>query len=99
MTAYEGRISDWIQTCALPICGDAVERGRPEITFVGLDRRAQLGAGLRAQGGEGGAGQHRVAVATGLHHAGGDIDVDRSEESRVGKECVSKCRSRWSTYN
>src|SRR3546814_17385082 len=23
----------------------------------------------------------------------------RSEESRVGKECVSKCRSRWSPYN
>src|SRR3546814_6276184 len=23
----------------------------------------------------------------------------RSEESRVGKECVSTCRSRWSTYN
>src|SRR3546814_17749183 len=22
----------------------------------------------------------------------------RSEESRVGKECVSTCRSRWSTY-
>src|SRR3546814_14764836 len=28
----------------------------------------------------------------------GDIDVldDRSEERRVGKECVSTCRSRWS---
>src|SRR3546814_12306571 len=24
--------------------------------------------------------------------------VDRSEERRVGKECVSKCRSRWSPY-
>src|SRR3546814_20857770 len=23
-------------------------------------------------------------------------DVERSEERRVGKECVSKCRSRWS---
>src|SRR3546814_11809706 len=28
------------------------------------------------------------------------IDVDlRSEERRVGKECVSTCRSRWSPYN
>src|SRR3546814_12925503 len=27
------------------------------------------------------------------------IDIDwRSEERRVGKECVSKCRSRWSPY-
>src|SRR3546814_16885203 len=24
---------------------------------------------------------------------------DRSEERRVGKECGSKCRSRWSPYN
>src|SRR3546814_11066685 len=26
-------------------------------------------------------------------------EVWRSEERRVGKECVSTCRSRWSTYN
>src|SRR3546814_19967624 len=25
--------------------------------------------------------------------------VPRSEERRVGKECVSTCRSRWSPYN
>src|SRR3546814_17936091 len=25
--------------------------------------------------------------------------ADRSGERRVGKECVSKCRSRWSTYH
>src|SRR3546814_14024271 len=28
----------------------------------------------------------------------GDL-VIRSEERRVGKECVSKCRSRWSPYH
>src|SRR3546814_8518482 len=26
-------------------------------------------------------------------------DFGRSEARRVGKECVSTCRSRWSTYN
>src|SRR3546814_9661048 len=26
-------------------------------------------------------------------------DYDRSEERRVGKECVSTCRSRWSPYH
>src|SRR3546814_17230475 len=26
-------------------------------------------------------------------------DVERSEERRVGKECVSTCRSRWSSYH
>src|SRR3546814_19291470 len=30
---------------------------------------------------------------------GGDYEVDRSEERRVGEECVSKCKARWSTYN
>src|SRR3546814_14299373 len=30
-------------------------------------------------------------------HATGD--TARSEERRVGKECVSTCRSRWSTYH
>src|SRR3546814_15113775 len=25
--------------------------------------------------------------------------LDRSEDSRVGKECVSTCRSRWSPYH
>src|SRR3546814_16484812 len=26
-------------------------------------------------------------------------DIHRSEERRVGKECVSTCRSRWSPYH
>src|SRR3546814_12349264 len=28
-----------------------------------------------------------------------DDRLDRSEERRVGKECVSTCRSRWSPYH
>src|SRR3546814_5659531 len=28
-----------------------------------------------------------------------DHDIARSEERRVGKECVSTCRSRWSPYH
>src|SRR3546814_20552015 len=27
------------------------------------------------------------------------VPAGSSEESRVGKECVSRCRSRWSPYN
>src|SRR3546814_13100242 len=39
-----------------------------------------------------------------LHHAGdfppyGEGWGGRSEERRVGKECGSTCRSRWSPYN
>src|SRR3546814_15954059 len=29
----------------------------------------------------------------------GGLDTVRSEERRVGKECVSTCRSRWSPYH
>src|SRR3546814_18945554 len=32
-------------------------------------------------------------------HAGAVKDIGRSEERRVGKECVSTCRSRWSPYH
>src|SRR3546814_14479779 len=32
--------------------------------------------------------------------SGGSVSTDnRSEERRVGKECVSTCRSRWSPYH
>src|SRR3546814_6213468 len=39
----------------------------------------------------------------GARHAGvrhqAERDPQRSEERRVGKECVSTCRSRWSPYH
>src|SRR3546814_11903864 len=31
-------------------------------------------------------------------HAAGRV-IERSEERRVGKECVSPCRSRWAPYH
>ncbi len=36
-----------------------------------------------------------------LHGTGGDETslIERSEERRVGKECASMCRSRWSPYH
>src|SRR3546814_20885337 len=36
---------------------------------------------------------------TGNREARGRALPRRSEERRVGKECVSTCRSRWSTYH
>src|SRR3546814_12847578 len=32
-------------------------------------------------------------------HVGWNSEAGRSEERRVGKECVSTCRSRWSPYH
>src|SRR3546814_15015301 len=36
---------------------------------------------------------HPLGIAPPVPH------IDRSEERRVGKECVSTCRSRWSPYH
>src|SRR3546814_19757540 len=40
--------------------------------------------------------QQVIASVEAVVHA---LDGDRSEERRVGKECVSTCRSRWSPYH
>src|SRR3546814_3098308 len=53
------------------------------------------------------AGGGRPGVFTHCKNSGGKhehptqkpIPLMRSEERRVGKECVSTCRSRWSPYN
>src|SRR3546814_19605534 len=40
----------------------------------------------------------RTKMSTQINTAAVDI-LDRSEERRVGTECASTCRSRWSPYN
>src|SRR3546814_14191769 len=40
-----------------------------------------------------------AAVATPGQRVARDAGDGRSEERRVGKECVSTCRSRWSPYH
>src|SRR3546814_14575351 len=52
------------------------------------------------------AGRGDIAAALALKGAGGHSADElaqaiaaRSEERRVGKECVSTCRSRWSPYH
>src|SRR3546814_14959125 len=47
------------------------------------------------------ASVYALRVAPQDFHAVAEVylDGDRSEERRVGKECVSTCRSRWSPYH
>src|SRR3546814_14189863 len=42
------------------------------------------------------AGFAQLAVGYRTRHS---VSKERSEERRVGKECVSTCRSRWSPYH
>src|SRR3546814_16152671 len=54
---------------------------------------------LIVDGGHGGA---QAAIALRQNGFSGSIAIvgdERSEERRVGKECVSTCRSRWSPYH
>src|SRR3546814_13977955 len=102
------RISDWIQTCALPISGliisECIPYGRNGVEplypkcmdYQVPEQVSHYKAILRG-----------LAKLSGTHRAGRlapdfdrkfpyDRDRSRSAERRVGKECVRKCRSRWS---
>src|SRR3546814_979609 len=88
-TAYEMRISDW----SSDVCSSDLSRsrgyrngGRPLATR--RYRRRVRGAPTTRGRGRGG-GRARCPCAY----------CNRSEERRVGKECVSTCRSRWSPYH
>src|SRR3546814_15733019 len=41
----------------------------------------------------------KAAAVLGYNYPGSNWYERRSEESRVGKECVSTCRSRWSRFH
>src|SRR3546814_12536004 len=98
-TAYEMRISDWSSdVCSSDLVGNgqrvhralelgpvlALDPARDAAGGRGVGHQHHVAAGQRDEGGQGGA-----LVAT-------FFLLDRSEERRVGKECVSTCRSRWS---
>src|SRR3546814_6107520 len=57
-----------------------------------LDGRRHRGSARRA-------GPDRGLPARKRHPRRLGAEPDRSEERRVGKECVSTCRSRWSPYH
>src|SRR3546814_3338165 len=92
-TAYEMRISDWSSdVCSSDLVVLSAVRQHPGFFQVG----EQL------------AGHELVThpAMEALHVAvlpgSARLDVQRlhrSEERRVGKECVSTCRSRWSPYH
>src|SRR3546814_13373670 len=79
-----------VQTCALPISN-----------AWGLLKRRSV-SGRRLMIGRKGCtstGQSPIATMSWLPTARKPTSSFRSEERRVGKECVSTCRSRWSPYH
>src|SRR3546814_6973845 len=75
-----------VQTCALPI---SPPRSVAPIDAILAQRRLAIGALLRVL--DIGLLQREIVIDEAQLLA-----AARSEERRVGKECVSTCRSRWS---
>src|SRR3546814_16698001 len=67
-----------------------------ETIGVTLEATAELGSRARLQA------QNTATSARGMLGKASEVAAaseQRSEERRVGKECVSTCRSRWSPYH
>src|SRR3546814_3006531 len=82
-TAYEMRISDW----SSDVCSSDLPCGRRRDRGGGGHRRRLRRQCVQL------SGPDPRACALAAQPA-----RKRSEERRVGKECVSKCRCRWSPY-
>src|SRR3546814_3892515 len=91
-TAYEMRISDWSSDVCSSDLARWAEDGWFELETVAAepfdDFTQRFLAAARS-------GSHDVILVSHILFG----SVRRSEERRVGKECVSTCRSRWSPYH
>src|SRR3546814_2370233 len=96
-TAYEMRISDW----SSDVCSSDLQRrpfGEPVAALEDQPGGAVAGEDLALLGGEQ-PRQHDAAAGREVAPQVAGHAAERSEERRVGKECVSTCRSRWSPYH
>src|SRR3546814_4780600 len=101
-TAYEMRISDW----SSDVCSsDLNQIQRPGARADGIIRPPDAGGSprkcCRIDGPllENGLAGRLERSPQGYRRDPADRIRTRSEERRVGKECVSTCRSRWSPYH
>src|SRR3546814_18527973 len=100
MTAYEMRISDW----SSDVCSSDLLRklARPlkkgDMLLIGFDLKKDPRLIHEAyDDSKGLTAAFNMNLLTRLNReAGAEF---RSEERRVGKECVSTCRSGWSPYH
>src|SRR3546814_10063402 len=88
-TAYEMRISDWSSDVCSSDLIDRTDDMNGQVCALSFCMLASDGP--RAVN----PGQARAARV----RLNATFTATRSEERRVGKECVSTCRSRWSPYH
>src|SRR3546814_2046394 len=89
-TAYEMRISDW----SSDVCSSDLVTPAPSTKPVPVSVHGVPPAGAPVTG-----SIEETVGAGSATTSDGSASVERSEERRVGKECVSTCRSRWSPYH
>src|SRR3546814_3522576 len=91
-TAYEMRISDWSSdVCSSDLFAFVMQGlGSGPISLFGTPEQKRRWLPGVANGSK------IAALAMSEPDAGSDV---RSEERRVGEECVSTCRSGWSPYH
>src|SRR3546814_6834502 len=91
-TAYEMRISDWSSdVCSSDLQGRVAEQDALVRQLSYSEKAEPLYAASLILDRAGRTGDAQAVAAR--------IPEGRSEERRVGKECVSTCRSRWSPYH
>src|SRR3546814_1327675 len=93
-----------VQTCALPILADAayVSRSINNKNVVIVDARSRQeydGSEVRAARRGHIPSAKNIDWTRNVENSIFKSKEKRSEERRVGKECVSTCRSRWSPYH
>src|SRR3546814_1908442 len=95
-TAYEMRISDW----SSDVCSsDLLVRFDNDQHVVRRETGSLGHTPLRHEAFGHRKAKFRHEKRPGFPHFLAAVKRRRSEERRVGKECVSTCRSRWSTYH
>src|SRR3546814_3884905 len=95
-TAYEMRISDW----SSDVCSSDLEAERGDSRIQALAATAQQIGDVITLIQDIAEQTNLLALNATIEAArAGEAGKGRSEERRVGKECVSTCRSRWSPYH
>src|SRR3546814_1357551 len=94
-TAYEMRISDWSSDVCSSDLKDLIRETGRTFSIQYVCRNLVGTRTIRRRDEE---DLHARVVASKVDLIHSCVGV-RSEERRVGKECVSTCRSRWSPYH